>query len=284
MTISIQAALDAAVACLRADSSAADTAALDARVLLCAVLGKNQAFLIAHDQDALTRQQSADYDRHVQRRADGEPIAYIVGQREFWSLALDVTTATLIPRPETETLVQAVLTCVKDQTAPRILELGTGTGAIVLALATERPDATLMATDRDEKTLAVARGNGERLAPDRVDWRSGDWFEAVDGEATFCAIVSNPPYIAPNDPHLIEGDVRFEPDGALCAAEQGMADLIHIIDHASSYLQPAGWLLVEHGYDQAEAVQHRFERAGFQSVRLERDLAGQPRVTLGRRR
>ncbi len=188
MTISIQTALDTAVAQLDALLPGTHSAALDAQVLLCDVLACNRAFLIAHGDDPLPEAQTRAYILAVERRVRGEPVAYIVGQREFWSLPIAVTPATLIPRPDTETLVQAALDCLQGLTNPRILDLGTGTGAIALALASERRDATLVATDREEAALNVARGNGTRLAPGRIDWHLGHWFDAIAGLDPFTMI------------------------------------------------------------------------------------------------
>ena len=281
MPISIQSALRQAAAQLGA--TATDTPTLDAEVLLAAVLERNRTFLVAHAEDPLNDAQANEFATLLARRADGEPVAYILGRREFWSLDLDVTPATLIPRPDSETLVHSALERLNGITSPRILDLGTGSGAIALALASEREDAVVVATDCAASALVVARRNGDRVAPRQVDWRHGSWFDAVDGLHPFDLVVSNPPYVASDDPHLDQGDVRFEPRSALCAGNEGMADLVHIINRSVMHLKTHGWLVVEHGYDQADAVREQFMVAGYQEVQLDCDLAGQPRVTSGRR-
>ncbi|KOQ85654.1 peptide chain release factor N(5)-glutamine methyltransferase, partial [Enterobacter hormaechei] len=213
------------------------------------------------------------------RRKTGEPVAHLVGEREFWSLPLYVSAATLIPRPDTECLVEQALARLPAQPC-QILDLGTGTGAIALALASERPDCTVTAVDVMPDAVALARRNVERLGLNNVSVLQSSWFAALESRV-FEMIVSNPPYIDEDDPHLAQGDVRFEPLTALVAANQGLADLDHIVTTSRQYLLPGGWLLVEHGWTQGEAVRALFTRAGYAAVETCRDYGGNERLTLG---
>jgi release factor glutamine methyltransferase len=209
------------------------------------------------------------------------PIAYLTEQREFWGLNLRVTPQTLIPRPETEHLVEAVLALVPKQAKWRIADLGTGSGAIALAIASERPHCEVIATDTSKEALDVATDNARILGLNNVQCIESHWFTALDGQS-FTVICSNPPYIEPNDPHLSEGDLRFEPPSALSAAEQGLADLREIIQQAPDHLQDDAWLLVEHGYQQGPAVLNLFSEAGFTAVETRQDHAGHERVSMGK--
>ncbi|HEX4882834.1 MAG TPA: peptide chain release factor N(5)-glutamine methyltransferase [Casimicrobiaceae bacterium] len=253
---------------------------VDGRVLLAHVLDRDRAWLLAHADDDLARADADAFFGLARRRRDGEPVAYLTGRREFWGLDLRVTPAVLIPRPETETLVEAVLERLPAGRPLRVLDLGTGSGAIALALARERPLAGVVAADASRDALDVARANAERLGLANVAFARTDWYAGIPGER-FDAIVSNPPYIAGGDPHLVEGDLRYEPRAALSPGGDGMAALRTIVSGAPGRLAPGGLLAVEHGHDQPEAVRRLFEAAGFTSMAVRRDLAGIARVCVG---
>ena len=259
-----------------------DSAVLDVQVLLGFVLQKTRQYLYTWPEKALTPGQLAQFNTLLARRQQGEPVAYLVGEQEFWSLPLAVAPSTLIPRPETELLVELVLELVTIPEA-RGVDLGTGTGAIALALASERPDWQLLGVDIKAEAVSLATRNRDKLNLANAAFVEGSWFDpvqlALPGQLDF--VVSNPPYIDSEDPHLSEGDVRFEPHSALVAPKNGLLDLELIAHRATHYLAPNGWLLMEHGYQQGEAVQALLTAAGYASVRTVRDLAGQPRVTLG---
>jgi release factor glutamine methyltransferase len=251
----------------------------EAEVLLSWVSGQSRTRLLAYGETLLTTHCVQQLSVLVQRRQQGEPIAYLVGQREFWSLPLQVTPVTLIPRPETEHLVEETLA--RLPTTPcELLELGTGSGAVALALAQERPDCQITATDCCPKAIAIAQYNAQQLARKNVTFLIGEWFTPVF-QHQFSAIVSNPPYLDAADPHLQSGDLRFEPRQALVAEEGGLAALRHIIQQAGHYLLPGGWLLVEHGWQQGPAVFEWLQRAGYSQVATRCDLAQQPRVGIG---
>jgi len=252
----------------------------DAYVLLAHVLGRNRAGLAAHPEDRLTYSKAESFFALAKRRREGEPVAYLTGTREFWGLTLAVTTAVLIPRPETEALVEFALSVLPADRETRVLDLGTGSGAIALALAHERPQAQVLATDRSHAALEVAQHNAQRLALSNVCFLVSDWYTCVPGGA-WDLIVSNPPYVAPCDPHLSEGDLRFEPAIALTADDAGLAALRTIVTGAFPRLVPRGWLIVEHGFDQSVAVQALFQSAGFEKLTSLRDLAGIPRIVAG---
>jgi release factor glutamine methyltransferase len=255
---------------------------VDARALMAHVLGVDRAWLVAHDRDPLDRAQADAFFALAKRRRDGEPVAYLTGRREFWGLDLAVTPAVLIPRPETETLVEAALTLLPGDRAARVLDLGTGSGAIALAIARERPRADVVATDVDPDALDVARGNALRLGIANVTFVRSNWYADV-ASGGFDLIASNPPYVATEDPHLSEGDLRFEPRRALTPGGDGLAALKAIVLGAPAHLLSGGWLLVEHGFDQSGSVRALFEAAGFAAVAARRDLAGIDRVVTGRR-
>jgi release factor glutamine methyltransferase len=255
-------------------------ATLEARILLQQVLNVNHAWLIAHADDTLTPEQYAAFDALLQRRLNGEPIAHILGEREFFGLPLKVTADTLIPRPDTETLVEQALQTIPEQAVCQVLDLGTGTGAIALAIAKYRPQATVTAVDASKAALAVATENANNLGLNNVSFQYSDWFSQLQVQR-FDMIVSNPPYIAENDPHLSQGDVRFEPKSALTSGADGLDDIRHIVSHAAHYLKPNGWLLLEHGYDQAQAVAELLTQANFTHIGHALDLAGIQRVTFG---
>ena len=251
----------------------------DAEILLEHVTGKSRTYLLAFGETLLTTEQEAQLAALLARRKTGEPVAHLVGEREFWSLPLYVSAATLIPRPDTECLVEQALARLPTA-ACSILDLGTGTGAIALALATERPDCTVMAVDVMPDAVTLAQRNVERLGLGNVTVLQSSWFTALENRL-FALIVSNPPYIDEHDPHLAQGDVRFEPLTALVAANEGLADLDHIVTTSRQHLLSGGWLLVEHGWTQGNAVRALFTNAGYREVATCRDYGGNERLTLG---
>ncbi|MBD9423714.1 peptide chain release factor N(5)-glutamine methyltransferase [Pseudomonas sp. PDM15] len=255
------------------------TARLDAELLLAAALGKPRSYLRTWPEHEPGAEQLSAFATMLERRRAGEPVAYILGHQGFWSLDLEVAPHTLIPRPDTELLVETAL-----QLAPaaprRVLDLGTGTGAIALALASERGGWRVTGVDRIAEAVELAERNRQRLKLTNAGFRLSSWFDALAGER-FDLIVSNPPYIATADRHLDEGDVRFEPMSALVAGADGLDDIRQIIDQAPRHLEAGGWLLLEHGYDQAEAVRGLLSAAGFAAVESRRDLGGHERISLG---
>jgi release factor glutamine methyltransferase len=258
-------------------------APLDAQVLLAHVLGRERAWLIAHATDPLALDRADAFFALARRRRDGEPVAYLTGVREFWGMELVVTPSVLIPRPETETLVERALARLPADRAQRVLDLGTGSGAIALALARERRMAQLVATDSSAAALIVARTNARRLYLHNVDFVQADWYADLPADdAAYDMIVSNPPYIAAGDRHLSEGDVRFEPMAALVAGSDGLEALRIVVAGAPSRLAPEGYLIVEHGHDQRPRVRELFSAAGFVEVESTRDLSGIHRVMAGR--
>lgn len=260
--------------------SDSDSAALDADCLLCAVLSCTRTYLRTWPEQELTPEQVEQAEQLAARREQGEPVAYILGVREFWSLPLQVSPATLIPRPDTEALVEWALTLLSDKgQGQKALDLGTGTGAIALALKSEMPALSMWALEREPAALDLARRNAARLGF-QVNFLASNWFAALN-ERNFQLIVSNPPYIDAADPHLSQGDVRFEPHTALVAEEDGLADIRQIIEQAPDYLEPGGWLLLEHGWQQAEAVRELLWVRGFHAVITRQDLGGQERVSGG---
>lgn len=253
----------------------------DAEILLGFVTGKARTFILAFGETPLTDEQQEQLAGLLARRVCGEPVAHLIGEREFWSLPLFVSPVTLIPRPDTECLVEQALA--RLPAAPcRILDLGTGTGAIALALASERPDCQVTAVDLIPDAVALAQRNADHLGIRNIEIVQSRWFSALEGQQ-FSLIVSNPPYIDAQDPHLAQGDVRFEPLSALVAADNGLADLHTLIKDAPRYLLPQGWLLLEHGWQQGAAVREIFARYGWQQVETCRDYGDNERLTLGRR-
>ncbi|MFM5751131.1 peptide chain release factor N(5)-glutamine methyltransferase [Aeromonas veronii] len=256
----------------------------DADVLLCHLLDCRRSYLMTWPERELDAAQQATLQGWLARRLNGEPIAHLVGEREFWSLPLKVSPATLIPRPDTEVLVEQALTKI-PQGPCAVLDLGTGTGAIALALKSERPEVDVWAVDRMADAAALARENSAALGLP-IEVRDGSWFEPLgepdhDETPRFAVIVSNPPYIDGADPHLEQGDVRFEPRSALVADDAGLADIRHIVAHAPAYLLTDGWLLLEHGWDQGEAVRQLLRDGGYREVATVRDYGDNDRVTLG---
>ena len=255
--------------------------ALDASVLLCHVLDCAPSHLIARPDRPLSPEQQSRFDQALQQRLHGRPVAYITGEKEFWSLSLSVTPDVLIPRPETETLVEFALAHFADTEPLEIADIGTGSGAIACALAIERPRWIITATDASAAALQVAHSNVSAFGLENVRLRHGCWYEPLAG-LEFDLIVSNPPYVAAGDPHLSQGDVRFEPVAALASGEHGMDAITHLVQEARNHLKAGGWLAVEHGYDQQQQVYDRFADNGFANIIQLADLAGQPRVTAGR--
>ncbi|MEW9899432.1 peptide chain release factor N(5)-glutamine methyltransferase [Chitinivorax sp. PXF-14] len=254
--------------------------AIDARALLCHALGVDHAWLIAHGLDSVPAGQLACFDSLAERRRQGEPVAYIVGEREFYSRPFHVTPEVLIPRPETEHLVELALARLPLDRAASVLDLGTGSGIIAITIALERPRASVLAVDASPTALAVAADNARRLGAS-METRLGNWYSTIEPVRRFELIVSNPPYIVSDDPHLREGDLRFEPVSALTDHADGLSCIRQIVAGAVRHLAPGGWLMFEHGYDQGAASRALLTAQGFAGVRTECDLAGIERVTLG---
>ena len=256
------------------------TSRIEVQCLLQEVLHVNRAYLYAHAEQVLNAVQDSAYMGLLKRRMQGEPIAYILGKREFFGLDLKVSPATLIPRPDTELLVEQALQHIPAGQPCAVLDLGTGTGAIALSIAHARPQTQVLAVDASEAALQVARENKLALGLSNVSLLLSDWFGALEG-LRFDVIVSNPPYIRSDDVHLSQGDVRFEPMTALASGVDGLRDIRQICSMSMQFLIPGGCLMLEHGYDQAKAVQDIMSAAGFRKVYTERDLAGVERVTGG---
>ena len=256
---------------------------MEARLLLQQVLGVNRAWLIAHSNDALHTNRDGEFQALITRRLAGEPIAYLLQEREFYGLTLRVSPATLIPRPDSETLVDAALEKIPHLSAMPItvLDLGTGSGAIALAIARNRPQASVLAVDTSDAALAVAQHNASQLQLSNVQFALSDWYANLT-EQRFDIIVSNPPYISQNDDHLSQGDLRFEPLSALASGLDGLDDIRQIINTSLFHLMPQGWLMLEHGYQQAAAVRDLMANAGLVGIYTKKDLAGNDRVTFGK--
>lgn len=256
------------------------TARLDAELLLAAALGKPRSFLHTWPERIVSTEAALAFAGYLKRRRTGEPVAYILGQQGFWKLDLEVAPHTLIPRPETEMLVEAALELVPAFAPTQVLDLGTGTGAIGLALANDRRQWKITAVDRVPEAVELAERNRQRLQLDNAEVLNSHWFSALEGRQ-FDLIISNPPYIAETDPHLSMGDVRFEPGSALTSGPDGLDDLRTIISEAPAHLTPGGWLLLEHGYDQGPAVRELLIRHGFERIQTRRDLGEHERITFG---
>ncbi len=255
--------------------------AVDAEILLAHALGRPRGWLFAHADAELDPAAIERFEALLARRTAGEPVAYLTGTRGFWTLDLAVTPATLVPRPETELLVEQALRRIPPDAAWRLADLGTGCGAIALALAKERPRARVVATDLSVDALAVARGNAGRNGIGNVDFRTGSWMEPLVGER-FDLIASNPPYVADHDPHLGRGDLRFEPALALSCGADGLGAIRTLVAAAPAHLRSGGWLMLEHGWEQGAAVRVLLQEAGFVDVETVRDLEQRERVTLAR--
>ncbi len=256
-----------------------DSPRIDAELLLAFVMQKNSAWLLAHGEDELPDTLRLEFSKVMERRKCGEPIAHIIGSRGFWTLDLAVTADTLIPRPETELLVELAIAKFPRNQKIRVLDLGSGTGAIALAIAVECKHAMVIAVDKSVAALNVAQGNADaNKLP--VEFRQSDWFSALENQE-FDLIVSNPPYIPEHDPHLGQGDLRFEPMSALASGADGLDDIRLIVSQASAFCLPQAWLMIEHGYDQGEAVRDLYLKAGFGNVETVKDLEQRDRVTIG---
>ena len=256
------------------------TARLDAELLLAAALGKSRSYLHTWPEKIVSSESALIFADYLQRRRAGEPVAYILGQQGFWNLDLEVAPHTLIPRPDTELLVETALQLL-PATPANVLDLGTGSGAIALALASERAAWQVTAVDRVLEAVALAERNRQRLALDNVTVLNSHWFSAL-ADHRFDLIISNPPYIAAGDVHLAEGDVRFEPESALVAGPDGLDDIRQIVAAAPQHLNPGAWLMLEHGYDQGAPVRDLLQGAGFTQVESRKDLGAHERITLGR--
>jgi len=257
-----------------------DSARLDSEVLLCSVLEKNRSYLMTWPEKKLSENQLKHFQKILEQRLQGNPIAHITGHKEFWSLDLKISKNTLIPRPETELLVEQVLEQFPAVTNKKLLDLGTGSGAIALAIASERPHWDITATDQSATALKIAQENAQRLNITNIEFKHGSWYQAV-ADIKFDIIVSNPPYIVNTDPHLKLGDVRFEPLSALASGTDGLDDINEIANQAKQHLNQGGFLIIEHGYDQQTAVNDIFNKAGFNNVTQTLDLSNNPRNTFG---
>lgn len=260
-----------------------ESPAIDAKVLLCDALKRDSTFLLTYPEYQLSVEEIQHFQAMVARRVEGEPVAYIIGSQDFWTLTLKVNEHTLIPRPETELLVETVLSLVashpqNEQQHPlRILDLGTGTGAIALALASELPQAHIEAVDRIPEAVELAQENASNLGIGNININQSDWFDNVTDEP-FHFIVTNPPYVEEDSPWLNQGDVRFEPASALTSGDDGLDDIRYIIEQSKSRLFYGGWLLIEHGYTQSDAIQRLFEQAGYLNITAIDDYSGHPRI------
>ncbi|KAF3982804.1 MAG: peptide chain release factor N(5)-glutamine methyltransferase [Methylococcales symbiont of Hymedesmia sp. n. MRB-2018] len=274
----IQTALATATQTISAHS---DTAQLDAEVLLCQILSKPRSHLRAWPKKLMTAEQNHQFQQLIKKRQQGQPIAYITGHREFWSRDFKVSSDVLIPRPDTELLIELSLNLMADKTKARVIDLGTGSGVIAITLAAERPNLEVIATDISHPALKIAKQNAAIHQLNNIQFLHSDWFNDVPAATKFDLIISNPPYIEPHDPHLSEGDLRFEPESALIAAEQGLKDIRNICQQARSYLKADATLLIEHGFEQQKSVQTIFNSLQYTHISPFTDLSNNPRVTTG---
>ncbi|MGA9342283.1 MAG: peptide chain release factor N(5)-glutamine methyltransferase [Rhodanobacteraceae bacterium] len=258
-----------------------DSPRLESEVLLAHALARSRSWLYGHLDEQPIRAAREHFNMLIDARYGGRPIAYLLGQREFWSLPIRITPDVLIPRAETERLVELALDRIDNHAGIDVADLGTGSGAIALAIAHERPQVRMLATDLDAAALAVARDNAARLDLAHVEFAAGDWCAAL-GSRRFDLIVSNPPYVCAEDRHLDQGDLRFEPRSALVSGDDGLDAIRSIVATAPRHLNPGGWLLLEHGQDQADRVREILHQAAFCEIVTETDLAGKDRVSLGR--
>jgi len=256
---------------------------LEAQVLLAHVLQRPRSHLYAWPEQRLSDAQQADFLTLIERRNQGEPVAYLTGHREFWSLPLQVTPDTLIPRPETELLVECALALLEQGQTATVADLGTGSGAIAAAIASEHPQARLVATDISNAALAVAADNFRALKLHNIELRQGSWMSGLKTAERFDLILSNPPYVAEGDPHLQQDGLPWEPIEALTSGTDGLADIRQLIADAPPHLQPEGWLIIEHGLDQGRAVRQLFSQAGYRAISTQQDLESRDRLTKGRR-
>ena len=273
----IQSALTEASRIL-AESS--DSPELDAEILLCLILEKNRSYLRSWPKKQLHAQQRLQYKTLLTKRQQGTPIAYITGQREFWSREFKVSPDVLIPRPDTELLIELALPLIPKDKSCKLIDLGCGSGAIAVTLATERPYAQIIGTDSSEAALKIAKQNADHYHCRNLRLLQSFWFEQI-ADTDFDLVISNPPYIAANDPHLQQGDLRFEPHSALVADENGLKDISVIAESACKHLKEGGFLLIEHGYNQQPQVQAIFESFDYANIQTHSDLGGNPRVTVG---
>jgi len=256
-----------------------DSPRLDAELLLVHILGKNRSFVYSHSETLLSSEQIDHYEHLLQRRHGGEPLAYLIESKEFWSLPISVTQQVLVPRPETELLVELALACFLPKQTIRVADLGTGSGAIAIALAHERPHWQLVATDISKSALKIARKNAKALALQNINFLSGHWFAPLKN-LRFDLIICNPPYIDSCDPHLDRPELGYEPRQALVSEDHGLGDIKHIIKKAPHHLVRNGFLILEHGYNQGASVRKLFEQRGFSAVSSRRDLSGQERASI----
>ncbi|MBS3955207.1 MAG: peptide chain release factor N(5)-glutamine methyltransferase [Methylomicrobium sp.] len=257
-----------------------DSPQLEAEILLSLALGKNRSYLKAWPEREVSGEQADCFDHLVYKRSEGTPIAYLTGQREFWSRDFAVNPDVLIPRPETELLIEVALTLIPQITPFKVIDLGTGSGIIAITLAAEKPLIEVTAVDISSGALKTAQVNARTHQTDNITFIQSHWFDQIKA-CSFDLVVSNPPYIAPEDPHLLTGDLRFEPQNALIAANRGLGDIEEIAGKARSHLQPQGHLLIEHGYNQHHEVRAIFREFHYQNIHTYRDLSGHPRLTYG---
>lgn len=280
VTASIQQVLKDAEATLLASDAQSDSPKLDAELLLSQCLGESRTYLISHSDEQLSAQTLKNFHALLERRASGEPVAYIIGKREFWNIELAVNSSVLVPRPETELLIEVALNLLADTNSARVADLGTGSGAIALALAHNLAGSHVLAVDVSDEALQTAQQNAESLNLANVEFRRASWCDGLEPDS-YDLIVANPPYVAPGDPHLEKGDLRFEPNIALEADEEGLADLYTIANDARKSLKTGGHLLMEHGFDQYEALVNKLSALGYSNIEGHKDLAGLTRVIQG---